>query len=423
MKAFVGFAGFGGVDIALREFGYQVVGVEIDPDIAAVNRYNGGDVITADLLAIDPAAFADYELYHFSPPCPNFSIAKSGAAEQGTDLALAHKICEFIRVGRPRFFTLENVWLYRMSLSWLLIWYTLLEEGYGVDTWNLNAADYGVPQTRRRMIAIARRDGRRPTKPWPTHSKNPDMFTQPWNGWYEAIEDLISDLPETQFAPWQSRLMPEELKSWLVGHSSTNLGLAEAAEPAFTVTAQRSRLRGFILGQGKRSKLKGDNHPADTVTGSTNQTGVKAFVVNSQNTNRPLTVRLADDPMFSVVSSDGRRPSAIPKAVIIDCQNNGSPDRYGRRGLTIRQMDEPTFTVTASANRPTIRAGLATGRTVSMTPRCLARFQSFPNWFALPTDKAVTAMSFKNFTPRELACRGIGNAVPPLLYGAILGEL
>ncbi|MHC4621849.1 MAG: hypothetical protein ACYTEQ_29265 [Planctomycetota bacterium] len=56
MKAFVGFAGFGGVDIALIEAGYQTIGVEIDPDIAAVNIFNGGDVI--------------YELYHFSPLCP-----------------------------------------------------------------------------------------------------------------------------------------------------------------------------------------------------------------------------------------------------------------------------------------------------------------------------------------------------------------
>ncbi len=68
MKAFVGCAGFGGVDIALREFGYEVIGVEIDDAIAEVNRRNGGSVITGDLLDLDPRKYAGYELMHFSLP-------------------------------------------------------------------------------------------------------------------------------------------------------------------------------------------------------------------------------------------------------------------------------------------------------------------------------------------------------------------
>ena len=38
MKALIGFAGFGGVDIALREAGFQTLGIEIDAAIAEVNR-------------------------------------------------------------------------------------------------------------------------------------------------------------------------------------------------------------------------------------------------------------------------------------------------------------------------------------------------------------------------------------------------
>jgi len=47
---------------------------------------------------------------------------------------------------------------------------------------------------------------------------------------------------------------------------------------------------------------------------------------------------------------------------------------------------------------------------VSMTPRTLARFQSFPDWYELPTK-------------RSLAAYGIGNAVPPLLYQRIIEGL
>lgn len=46
-----------------------------------------------------------------------------------------------------------------------------------------------------------------------------------------------------------------------------------------------------------------------------------------------------------------------------------------------------------------------------MTTRALARFQSFPDWYQLPDNNS-------------LACKGIGNAVPPLfmekMYNALL---
>jgi len=332
MKALVGFAGFGGVDIALKSFGFDVIGVEIDDAIAAVNRSNGGHCLTADLLDINPADYIGWLLFHFSPPCPNFSVAKVGGAETEADLTLARKICEFIRVGRPEYLTLENVWMYRKSLGWMLIWYTLLEEGYGVDAWNLNAADYGVPQSRRRMIVIARRDGRRPTKPFPTHSKKPDMFTRPWRNWHEAIEDLLPTLPETQFAAWQMDQMPDEQMTYLCTTGNTVCASPDGGIP-----------KAFLLGQGSRSSIKNCSQPSDTITANNNQTGVKVFVM-------------------------------------------------------------------ASANRRPIRVGYPGAKVVSMSTRCLARFQDFPDSFQLPSNRA-------------LACRGIGNALPPSLYRAVLKSL
>jgi DNA (cytosine-5)-methyltransferase 1 len=392
MKALIGFAGFGGPDIALREAGIETTGIENDYAIAEVNRVNGGNVIVADILSIDPADFIGWLLYHFSPPCPSFSVA-SQSSETNLDISLARKICEFIRVGRPKFFTLENVWLYRKSLSWLLIWYTLLEEGYGVDAWNLNAADYGVPQSRRRMIVIGRRDGRRPAKPWPTYSKNPDMFTRPWVGWYEAIEDLLPSLPETNFADWQIDRMPEKLQeTMLIGHSSQELGLARTDKPAFTVTTNSNRSR--------------------------------AFIINSQNASagRALTVREDKSPMFTVTANIEEKNSP-PKAFVVDCQYKNF---NGERDLIIRTEDQPIFTMTASANRSTIRASLGQGRVVSMTPRCLARFQDFPDRFILPGDPGLDeniVLLLDSRSDRELACQGIGNALPPGLYRSVLRSL
>lgn len=406
LQALVGFAGFGGVEIALREFGFEVVGVEIEEAIAAVNRLNGGHCLTADLLAVDPLDYVGWWLMHFSPPCPSFSVAKQGG-ETEMDLMLARKICEFISVAKPVFFTLENVWGYRKSLSWLLIWYTLLEEGYGVEGWNINAADYGVPQTRRRMIVIARRDGRRPAKPWPTRSQKPDMFTMPWVGWYEAIKDLLPGLPETRFADWQMAAMPEKLRTWLVGHSSINLSLADPADPAFTVTAHSQRMRDFLLGQGNLSYIKGADQPADTITANSNQTGIKAFVANSQNTNRELTVRASNEPIFTVAANALEKNS--PPGAFLVGRRYQTPNGGGKRYVQNVSGDRPVWTITASEHLGT-RAWLDEGRVVLMTPRALARFQDFPDWFQLPDNRA-------------LACRGIGNALPPGVYRAVLRSL
>jgi site-specific DNA-cytosine methylase len=402
MKALVGCAGFGLVDWVLREFGFDVVGVEIDDAIAEVNRRNGGHCLTADLLDMDPAEFIGWLLYHFSPPCPSFSLANHNSSESDLDIALARKICEFIRVGRPKFFTLENVWLYRKSLSWLLIWYTLLEEGYGVDAWNLNAADYGVPQSRRRMIVIGRRDGRRPAKPWPTHSKEGDMFAEPWQGWYKAIEDLLPDLPETQFAPWQMDRLPGELKTCLMmtGNTNRNGSLPRAylapvngensnaidfELPAPTITSSHvsEKYRAFIIGQEERSSLKAADEPADTITANSNQTGIKVFIVGGQY--------------------------QTPK--------NGSPRTVQNRGA-----DSPNWTICANDHLDT-RICLNDGKVVSLTPRCLARFQGFPDCFVLPVDEIFGDWLEWAITRRRLSCLGIGNALPSGLYRAVLRSL
>lgn len=400
-KALVGFAGFGGPEIVLREAGIETVGVEIDAAIAEVNRCNGGSVITADILKLNPANFMGYDLFHCSPPCPSYSVARNRAAKQNiyqrisdlsrfqaltnseneTDLQLSRQICRFISVIRPKYFTLENVWAYKKALSFMNIWYTLQQEGYGVDWWHLNAADYGVPQSRKRMIVIARRDGRKPAKPWPTHSKTGDMFTKPWAGWHEAIEDLIPDLKGTQFAPWQWDRLPDELE--LCPH------------------------RAFILGQGERSQPKFADAPADTVTANNNQTGVKMLIIDSANSN----------------SNTAGEKTCLPKAFVVDCQNNGSP---GNRKLTIRESDEPIFTMTASANRRPVRACLTSARVILMSIRCLARFQSFPDSFVLPGEPGLdenTILLLDPRTDRELACRGIGNALPSGMYRAVLRSL
>jgi site-specific DNA-cytosine methylase len=103
----------------------------------------------------------------------------------------------------------------------------------------------------------------------------------------------------------------------------------------------------------------------------------------------------------------GRAPIVAPiganhgsKAVLVAGLLNSESTK-----LTQRNGCAPSFTVTTSHNQKDVRAWTG-AHVVSMTTRCLARFQSLPDAYILP-DK------------RTLAAKVIGNMVPPLLMQRI----
>jgi len=359
------FAGFGGADCGAKAAGLNLAwGIELAPAIAEVANANLGDhVIVANLLNCNPVDFAQVDVLHASPPCPNFSVAKVGGAETELDLALAAKVAEFVTVLQPPIFTLENVQAYRKSRSWAIIEDALHRAGYWLNVEICNSADYGVPQTRKRMFVRAIRGGFVPYLPEPT----------PWVGWYTAIEDILHTLPDTQFAPWQMARLPKDLL--------TTILVAQGGYNGTVVTA-------------------GQNDPAFTITANSNQVGIRAFLVSKNNDKFGDGIRYDDEPAQTIGANEhGSR------AFIVDSKNSGN---FGGP-LTIRQAREPMFALCASQAKGMPRAAMG-HRVVSMTTRALARFQSFPDWYQLPDRKT-------------LAAKGIGNAVPPLMYQRILEGL
>lgn len=330
------FSGGEGVGIGAQDAGLRHLwGIEYDDDVAQVARNNGFSVITGDVTTTNPSKLERPHILHASPPCPNFSQAKVGGAEEETDVALARATVRFIQAILPSVFTLENVWQYRKSQSWQIICAELYKCGYWVDVQHLNTADFGVPQTRKRMIVRAVRGGWVPLLP-PTES---------WTGWFEAIADLIPGLPETKFAPWQLARLGSLQGSTLVDSA------------------------GYPGADGVRVAVRRcADEPANTIVANHARRPMRAFIVSGQNSRR---------------------------------QNRGAP----------RFANEPYFTVTASASsgkRP--RAQLISGRVVQITSHCLARFQTFPDWYEFPDQD-------------RLATRVIGNAVPPLFYEKIAKSL
>lgn len=377
------FSGGDGAGIGLAAAGYtHLGGIEYDSAIAAVAASNGHPLTVADVRAVDPASYAHGapDWLHASPPCKNASIANADGGEATEDIETAQAVCRFIRAWLPPTFSLENVWGYRTFAAFTAICQTLTECGYSYDYWHLNAANYGVPQTRRRLILVARRGLHRIQRPEATHRDGGDLWAAPWVGWYAAIEDLVPTLPESQFAPWQEARLPKELFEttllWGIDQNARDVTQCESSRPAPTVTTNTLR------------------RPSSSPI---------AFILDCQDSGAAhgLTVRRDDEPMYTLSATMWpRRPA---RAFIVEGTTGGATSTFT---LPVRDEEAPVFTIRAAQHKGLPRAWLTTGRVVAMTPRALARFQSFPDSYVLPA---------KN----NLACTVIGNAVPPLLMQRI----
>mgnify|MGYP000846215059 CR=1 FL=1 len=360
MKTFATmFSGFGGADVGLMAAGLRPLwGVEYDADIAGVYRKNIGDhVIIDDVRNVDYSLLPHVDWLHASPSCVRASVANVDATESAEDTEAAMAVVRALQAHKPQVFTLENVWGYRNFAAFRLILDTIGSMGYFYDFEHVNAADMGVPQTRKRLILRAVYGALLPPLPLPVE----------WVGWYAAIADLIPTLPESKLAQWQLARLPQEIRETLLvenGNASTTRPY-KAHEPYPTVAIGHSASFGrALLVDGKPG---------------------------SESTN--MTTRAGNEPGFTVTTSHNQRDM---KAVLV----SKNADKYGD-GL--RQSFEPAQTI--GANEHGSKAILPY-RVVAMTPRCLARFQSFPDSYQLP-DK------------RSLAAKGIGNAVPPLLMQRI----
>ncbi len=275
--AVVLFAGGGGVECGLVEAGIRpVISVECDPGnpelsraLAANNHLNfkpyGGKVVRQTVQELAANFFPGFPLspdfLHTSPVCSNFSRASSGK-ESGEDVEAAIAVAQALSCLQPKCFTLENVPSYLNSESWYLIETALKGEGYLITSAVLDAADYGVPQSRKRFIVKASRDSKPGLPP-----------QQKRIGWYETIANLIADLPPSELLPAQHKVLNEKLslkpglEALLIertGYRDGTPQVREPAEPCWTIKksifhdhkgANRSRFIDIWLASGEVKAL------------------------------------------------------------------------------------------------------------------------------------------------------------------------
>jgi DNA (cytosine-5)-methyltransferase 1 len=177
------FCGGGGLSEGFLQAGYDIVaGVDANEDFLETFAHNHEDALAihADLAEVTPVSFFDQhplgandiDLVIGGPPCKGFSIAGHRDPDDERNYLVGNFI-DFVDHVQPDAFVMENVPGIK-SMEGGDTLKSILEgfdrAGYEKTRYEtLNAADYGVPQRRRRVIFLGRRDGGEPTYPQKTH--------------------------------------------------------------------------------------------------------------------------------------------------------------------------------------------------------------------------------------------------------------
>lgn len=195
------FSGAGGMSLGFEQAGFDVVAaVELDPVHAAVHKFNFPqcavipqsvtDVSGADIRKVAGIADRSVDVVFGGAPCQGFSLIGQRALDDPRN-ALVQDFVRIVRELDATCFVFENVKGLTVGRHRKFL-FELIEEfealGYDVQKdWRvLNAADYGVPQDRQRLILMGVKRGH--TLPvYPTViSKRP------------TCEDALGDLPDAE---------------------------------------------------------------------------------------------------------------------------------------------------------------------------------------------------------------------------------
>ena len=198
MKVVSLFSGGGGLDLGFKNAGFEIIwAIDNNPNAVETYRANlGNHIICEDLNKIDISQIPQADIVIGGPPCQSFSLAGKRNTEDSRG-QLVWKYIEIIKHVQPKAFVFENVTglLSAKNSKKEKIIENLKEAfkeiGYKINQKILNAADYGVPQKRRRVIIVGLKNGKDFIFPQPTHSE--DGIDLPK---YVSVKEALDDLPD-----------------------------------------------------------------------------------------------------------------------------------------------------------------------------------------------------------------------------------
>jgi DNA (cytosine-5)-methyltransferase 1 len=209
LKAIDLFAGCGGLTLGLKQAGFSVIGaIELDPLAVETYRANhtGVRVWEGDIQKLPASRVmealrlkrGDLDLLAGCPPCQGFSSLTTLNGCRSSDNPMNDLLFEFVRfvrVLRPKAIMLENVPGLKNDPRLRELTDKLQDLGYRLKFEVLDAADYGVPQRRRRFILIGGRSALRFAKPTRRQISVRDVLKKIGK---RALRDELHTLPENR---------------------------------------------------------------------------------------------------------------------------------------------------------------------------------------------------------------------------------
>lgn len=170
------FSGCGGMDLGFIQAGFEIVWAnDFDPNAVKTYKRNiGNHIVLGDIKEIKSSQIPDADVLTGGFPCQGFSVANNKRGMHDQRNFLYKEMLRIIEDKKPKIFVAENVkGLLQMQQGKIIemIKKDFEKIGYTVDYRLLDAADYGVPQHRERVIILGNRKSIKNVFPKPTHEK------------------------------------------------------------------------------------------------------------------------------------------------------------------------------------------------------------------------------------------------------------
>jgi len=221
------FSGAGGMDLGFINAGFEIVWAN-DFFKEAVETYKkniSDHIILGDITKIKSSEIPnEVDLVIGGFPCQGFSVANTKRSMKDSRNFLYREMLRIIEDKKPKFFVAENVkGLMSMEKGKVLemIKADFESIGYKVEARLLNAAEYGVPQQRERVVLIGNRLGVENPFPKVTHWVDSKRYTTR-KGLKKAVsvKQVIGHLSDVRLSDYPIQLADETLYNHV---ASTNV--------------------------------------------------------------------------------------------------------------------------------------------------------------------------------------------------------
>lgn len=408
------FAGAGGLAEGFRQGGFTVVaGTDVDPDTCATFARNFPDagVIWGDIRSPDVRervldVASDADVIVGGPPCQAFSqVRNHSRLIDDPRNALYRQFVAIVAHAAPKAFVMENVpGLEQMGVKEQVAADLSLDGEYDVSAQVADAADFGVPQTRRRIVFIGiHRSLRRQPPRLEGSGATSALVLARGNGSYPVSYRVRGS--GTDARSWIERLAdPGDLAVVTAEQAIGDLSVLRADTPADTLPMAR-------LPQPKSAYQR------------MMRDGAREAIFNTSvpRINADTVLRLDEIPKGG---NHRDLPEALLERYLTGARwgpeaGNG---RLSRRHYYAYRRLHPRFWCWTLNTKADSVYHYALPRALSV--REFARIQSFPDRFVFTTDPR------KGKLPGRIVggaahsrYRQVGNAVPPLLARAIAEAL